>query len=440
MFEIHGKYTKAKVMIDNVEESCISQIHEFLNHPAFTNQISIMPDTHAGKGSVIGFTMPITDKIIPNVVGVDIGCGMNSSNLGQSLSLSLIELDHKIRQQIPFGFDTNEKSVINMEKEFPWKQVNITAQKFALAYQEKFGQKMILPHYDFQWFEEKCKIIGCNLGRAIKSLCSIGGGNHFVEIGLSLENDHWLTIHTGSRNFGKCICEYWQNIAIKKLKNDDKDNQKAVIENLKKRLKGKELFDAIKTIKEIKQKSTINFSDELCYLENADAHQYLFDMIFAQVYASTNRQLIAQKIQTILKATVYDSIETIHNFIDFEDFIIRKGAIRSYKNERMIIPFNMRDGILVCEGKSNSEWNFSAPHGAGRLMSRAQAKKQINLETFKSQMSSIFSTSVNQSTLDEAPDAYKNPKIIEEAIEPTATIINRIIPIHNMKDSSGKDD
>jgi RNA-splicing ligase RtcB len=366
-------------------------------------------------------------------------CGMSSLNIGSALPISYQELDHKIRQRIPFGFDTNERSVIDFAKEFPWKKVNATAQNFALSYQRKFNSSITLPRFDFNWFEKKCDIIGCDLGRAIKSLCSLGGGNHFIELGLSTKNEYWLTIHTGSRNLGKCICEYWQDIAIKKLKRGNKEDRQSQIEKLKNTLKGKELFEAIKQVKE-KEPLVLNFSDDLCYLEGQDAQQYLFDMIFSQIYAQVNRQLISKKIVEILNVPVIDSIETVHNFIDFEDFIIRKGSIRSYENERMIIPFNMRDGILVCTGKSNPEWNFSAPHGAGRLLSRSQAKKKLDMNEFSKQMSAIFSTSVNMSTLDEAPDAYKNPKIIEEAIEPTALIIERLVPVMNMKDSKGTDD
>lgn len=434
MFELKGKFSIAKVMIDYIEAQCISQIYGFLNHSAFTNPIAIMPDSHAGKGSVVGFTMPMTEKIIPNVIGVDIGCGINSLNIGSSLPMSLQQIDSEIRKKIPFGFDVNEKPVINFEKEFPWKQVNITAQKFSIAYQQKFSQNISLPYFDFSWFQKKCKSIGCDTGRAIKSICSLGGGNHFIELGLSQKNEYWFTIHTGSRNFGKCICEYWQNIAIKKLKKYEKEDIRQQISNIKKTFSfsGEEIFKEIKKLKELNNVK-LDFSDELCYLEGNDAQQYLFDMVFSQIYSQVNRQLIAKKIIEILNIEVIDSIETIHNFIDFQDFIIRKGAIRSYENERMLIPFNMRDGILICTGKSNQEWNYSAPHGAGRFMSRSKAKKNLKIEEFKEQMSGIYSTSVNMSTLDEAPNAYKNPLIIEEAIKPTANIVDRIKPILNMK-------
>lgn len=280
--------------------------------------------------------------------------------------------------------------------------------------------------------------IGCDLGRAIKSLCSLGGGNHFIELGQSLDGNFWLTIHTGSRNFGKCICNYWQQIAIKSFKRNSKEDIKKEIDLLKTQFSDKELYEKIKTLK-AKKPVSLDFPDELCYLENENAQNYLLDMIFSQIYAQENRRLISEKILKTLNITSSETIETVHNFIDFNDFIIRKGAIRSYSEEKMIIPFNMRDGILICKGKSNPEWNFSAPHGAGRLMSRSQARKTLNLDVFKLQMKDVFSTSVNSSTLDEAPNAYKNPHIIEEAIEPTAEIINRIKPVLNLKDSNGQE-
>lgn len=439
MFEIPGKYTTAKIMIDGVEQSCVSQIYSFVNHEVFTKPIAIMPDTHAGKGSVIGFTMELTDKVIPNVVGVDIGCGMLSINIGPILPISLEILDHKIRQRIPFGMEVQENSIINMEKEFPWKTVNILAQKFSLAYQQKFNDSFEYTSYNMNWFLEKLKLIGSNTRRAINSIGSIGSGNHYIETGISTKGDYWITIHTGSRNLGKCVCEYWQNKACKKAKNQSKEEIKNKIKLLKETYTGKELYEKIK---ETKNQDNLpifevapKYPEDQRWLEGEELKAYLSDMIFSQIYAEMNREYIIRIILNIIKKEPLSKIETVHNFIDFKDFIIRKGAVRSYLNEQFILPFNMRDGILICEGKSNSEWNFSAPHGAGRIMSRSQAKKNIDLESFKKQMQGIYSTSVCRGTLDEAPDAYKDSSIIEEAIEPTANIIERIKPIHNMKSS-----
>lgn len=438
MFEIKGKYSTAKIMIDSVEESCISQIYHFVNHPSFTNPIAIMPDCHSGKGSVIGFTMPLSNTVIPNVVGVDVGCGMLSMNFGKKTNIiSLSVLDKSIRQKIPFGQEVHEQSVINMDIEFPWSTANALAQKFAQAYREYYGE-IVAPHYDINWFIKKCDVVGGEVRRMINSIGTLGGGNHFIETGIDDDSNLWITIHSGSRNFGKRICEYWQSKAEKFYNYESKNVIDGKIEKLKNEITdGKLLFKKIKELKAEKKKPGIDMKG--CeWLEGSDAIGYLFDMLFAQIYAQVNRNYMSSIIQKILRITPIDYIETIHNFIDFRDFIIRKGSVRSYLGERFMLPFNMRDGILICEGKSNPEWNYSAPHGAGRLMSRAQAKKCVELENFKNQMSGIYSTSIGEGTLDEAPDAYKPSKVIEYAIEPTATIIGRIKPIHNMKDYLGK--
>ena len=437
MFEINGKFTSAKVMIDDVEESCVGQIVQFVNHPVFTNPIAIMPDTHAGKGSVIGFTMKLTDRVIPNVVGVDIGCGMLSFEVDE-INTTIEELDRKIRQKIPFGQEIHENAMLHMEREFPWHETNVLAEKFVRSYRER-GQPIELIRFDMRWFLEKCEQIGGGTRRIINSIGTLGGGNHFIETGISQATGrHWITIHSGSRNFGKRICEYWQSKAVKRVKKDRTDDLKIEIDSLRNQYQGDELY---RKIQEVKTKHHIGVdTNGLEWLEGEEMHEYLFDMIFAQMYAQVNRHTMMYIIRDLLNVTIRGGIETVHNFIDFNDLIIRKGAIRSYIGETMIIPFNMRDGILVCEGRSNAMWNFSAPHGAGRVMSRSQAKRSIDLELFREQMKGIYSTSVGMGTLDESPDAYKDAKIIEEAIDPTATIIDRIKPIHNMKDSLGKDD
>ncbi|NLG18770.1 MAG: RtcB family protein [Fibrobacter sp.] len=438
MLKINGKYTTAKVMTELLEESCLAQIHHFVNHQSFTNPVAIMPDTHAGKGSVIGFTMPLPSTVIPNVIGVDIGCGMLSFNIGKDLKMPLEQVDHKIRQKIPFGMSVHEKAVIHMESEFPWHDVSVLAQKFSCAYGERFGVILNPPLYDMNWFMGKCDSIrGGGVRRFINSIGTLGGGNHFVEIGISEQGDYWLTVHTGSRNFGKCICEYWQGMAAKRFLKESKNDAAAEIARLRSEIKDKKvLYEKIKELKAKKKNPGINLKG--CeWLEGNEASGYLFDMIFSQVYAEVNRRCIGEIICGILDLSPFEKIETVHNYIDFRDLIIRKGAVRSYCGEEMIIPFNMRDGILICEGKSNPQWNFSAPHGAGRVMSRGQAKREINLEEFKNQMKGIYSTSVGSGTIDEAPDAYKPARFIEEAIKPTASIIGRIRPVLNMKDSQG---
>lgn len=400
MFEIQGKYTSAKIMIDEIESLCLSQIYNMINNPVFTNPVVIMPDTHAGKGSVIGFTMLVSDKIIPNVVGVDLGCGMLSINLG-NIDLNKNELEDKIRKEISFGKNINERVLF----------------------------------YKFKSISHLCDKVGISEDYAQKSLGTVGGGNHFIEFGKDLNDNIWLTIHSGSRNLGKKVCEYWQKIAVKR-----KNEKRLLNTNL----------ESIETIKAKYQKNEWEFrikernsklkdnsiSDGLEYLEGNDYSEYLNDMQLCQSYARQNRLTIFYKLRDIFKFSNTELIHTIHNFISFDDMIIRKGAIRSYEGELCVIPLNMRDGILICEGKSNPEWNFSAPHGAGRIMSRSEAKRFLILGDFKEDMKDRMSSSVCQSAIDESPRAYKNSKLIEECIEPTVKIINRIIPIITFKDIS----
>lgn len=420
-------------MIDELEPNCREQIHTFVNNEHFTNPVAIMPDTHAGMGSVIGFTMPMTKEVIPNVIGVDIGCGMLSAKVGAELPITFEEMDAAIRKRIPFGGNVHERGVIHMRDDFPWMRVQELAEQFAEHYAKSFGVEITPPAYGTEWFREKCDQIGEAMTYAINSIGSLGGGNHFIETGIDEENNYWFTIHSGSRNFGKKICDYWQKRAgiqgreLLKQKYDE-----AVEEFLKSFVGSKSQMNA--EIKKLK-KRYIHQKSPLDALTGNDAAGYLFDMIFAQVYASVNRRKMMEIIGEITGADLSEQIETVHNYIDFEDFIIRKGAIRSYEDEQMIIPFNMRDGILLCEGKSNEEWNCSAPHGAGRVMSRSQARRELDVEIFKAQMNGIYSTSVGTETIDEAPDSYKPAAVIEEAIADTAKIITRITPVHNMKDT-----
>lgn len=430
MFTIKGKYTEAKVMIDDVEPACMSQIQNFCNHPAFTNPIAIMPDCHYGSGSCIGFTMPMTEKVIPAVIGVDIGCGVLSLNIGKELLIPLNELDQKIRQRVPMGMSVHSRGVIHMGKEFPWRRVQESAHRFVLSYGEKF-RTITPPVYDLEWFEQKCKVIGGNFNRMISSIGTLGSGNHYIDLGKDLKGDYWLSLHTGSRNFGKRICEYWQEIAAKRVQDSYRIKKDQEIEKVRSRYVGEELFQEIETIKKrygggIKVRG-------LEWLEGADAEGYLFDMIFAQTYAEVNREYIAKIILDILELPYLDRIETTHNLIDFQDMTIRKGAVRSYKQERFVLPLNMRDGHLICEGKSNPEWNCSAPHGAGRLMSRGKAKRKLSVEEFRGQMKGIYSSSISKGTLDEAPDAYKDSKMIERTVEPTAEVLDRVVPVLNIK-------
>ena len=397
MINLNGKYTNAKIMIDHADENCMSQIIQMINHEAFTNPVAIMPDCHSGKGSVIGFTMGVGNKLIANIIGVDISCGMLSFNVGK-IKINHQDFDDKIREKIPFGINVNKKG------------------------KTRLNQK----------YQSLCNRVGIDFDYAVHSIGSLGSGNHFLEIGVSQNNgDTWITIHSGSRNLGKKVCEYWQDIASKKDFIDPRIYFEEIKKNYDKSEWNKRYKDYKQTIKNVK-KSELDFLDK-----PSDIKGYLDDMVLCQEYAKLNRQTMQLDIIDILNIQeIHDQIETVHNYIDFRDNIIRKGAISSYVGERMIIPFNMRDGILICEGKSNPEWNYSAPHGAGRVYSRSKAKSDLSLEKFEYDMKGIFSTSVCNGTIDESPDAYKDSKIIEKAIEPTAIILDRIIPIHNMKDIS----
>ena len=441
MLEIKGKYTTAKIMIDDVEEACLTQIYSMTNNPAFTEQIVIQADCHAGKGAVIGFTMPICEKIIPNIVGSDIGCGMLSFNVGDAITENkdkLLKLDEKIRAVVPFGTNLHQKSAVPskyFEKNFPWNEANEIAKKFVVSYNKKFGTDFSYITYNYDWFLNKCKEIGLKQD-AEMAIGTLGSGNHFIEVGKSANTgDIWVTIHCGSRNFGKEVCEFHQYKAKKVIENKRNVLLKDKITEIRKNSISSEIESNIKLAK---KELGLDFTDininGMESLEGQDAMNYFFDMIFTQVYARFNRKRIAENISRVLAADVKETIECTHNYINFDDMIIRKGSISSYVGEKMIIPFNMADGLLICEGKSNSEWNFSAPHGAGRLLSRGEASRKIDLDKFKFRMKGIVSTSVCKSTLDESPQAYKDPKMIEEAIAPTSKILDRVKPILNLKD------
>jgi len=392
-----------------------------------------MPDTHAGKGIVIGFTMPLTTMLSPAYCGVDIGCGMLSAKFNTKKALTKADLknmDDAIRMNVPMGFKTHDTTVF---KNIPYADVQATADIFTKEFNVKFGTSHTAPTYNEKWLVKKMKDINMDATKFWHSIGSLGGGNHFIELGVSdLDGGHWMTVHTGSRNFGLKIADYWTNVARGKQAGTSPEYTKkldAIILNtpLKKDIPSK--------IAELKNEYGLGTNKE--FLKDDNLIGYLYDMIFAQKYAEWNRATIMDRIKDAIGVVKFDeTVSCVHNYIDFNDFVIRKGAISSYVGEKMIIPFNMRDGILLCEGKSNADWNNSAPHGAGRLMSRSKAKASVDLEDFKETMKGVYSTSVCKSTLDESPYAYKKSSVIEKAIEPTATILEKIKPILNIKDSS----
>ena len=392
-----------KIFTDNIEYEALEQIKTLTGHPAFSDcKIRIMPDVHAGAGCVIGFTANLGDKVIPNIVGVDIGCGMLTVNLGQ-IDIDFEKLDEVIRQYIPSGHSVHS---IETCKE-----------------------------YFFRRF--RCYKYLQNIDRLQKSLGTLGGGNHFIEIDEDSKGNKYLVIHTGSRNLGKQVADYYQNLAIEKCDRKYKINyyHNKLIENFKSWGKEKEINCAWQELHQWFKKYIPELPKELSYLEGKERLDYLNDMRLCQTFASDNRFMIARKIMEKMKWDTNECFETIHNYIEPRTNIIRKGAIAAYEGQKVLIPMNMRDGCIVAIGKGNEDWNCSAPHGAGRLMSRAKAKTSISMEEFESSMEGIYTTSINEFTLDESPMAYKPMEDIMKHIKDTVDIVDIIKPIYNFKAS-----
>lgn len=393
MIEIKGKYNVAKVFTDNLESKAAGQILELCNQEFVKDSvIRIMPDTHAGAGCTIGTTMTIQDKIVPNLVGVDIGCGMETIKLDDK-EIDLEKLDKVIHRFIPAGFEVrkrqhNYSKKINFEKLVCKKHVNI----------------------------ERAKL----------SIGTLGGGNHFIEVNKDENGCLYLVIHSGSRHLGKQVAEYYQNLGYKEMVKNNK-HIKQIIQDLKSQGREKEIEEEMQKLKNTK----INKS--LAYVEGKNFTDYLNDMKIVQYFAVLNRKAIMDEIVSKMNIDIKEQFTTIHNYIDIENMILRKGAISAQKDERVLIPINMRDGSLICLGKGNKDWNYSAPHGAGRLMSRRQAKKSITLEEFKKTMKGIYSSTVNKSTLDECALAYKPMDEIIRNIKEAVEIIHIIKPIYNFK-------
>jgi tRNA-splicing ligase RtcB len=378
-----------KIYATTLEDVAFEQIKELGEfEPYKDSKIRIMPDCHAGAGCTIGTTMHIKDKITPNLVGVDIGCGMLTVGLNET-EIDLEKLDSIINEFIPNGFNIH------------------TEQK---------------AEFDF----DKLIAKDLNIERAKLSLGSLGGGNHFIEIGKSSNGELFLVIHSGSRNIGGKVAKFYQNKAVENLTDNSKD-QKTLIEKLKKEGRQNEIGKELKKLK----KPIIN--KDLAYLVGTDFDNYMHDMSLMQKYATLNRRTMANIILEKTGLTETIAFETIHNYIDFNRMILRKGAVSAENEEILLIPINMRDGSIIGKGKGNADWNYSAPHGAGRLMGRRQAHKNLNFEEFKEQMKDVYSTSVLTETLDEAPNAYKPMNEIIEAITDTVEIVDIIKPIYNFK-------
>ena len=390
-----------KIFTDNIEQEAIDQINILLEQPAFADcKVRIMPDVHAGAGCVIGFTADLGDKVIPNIVGVDIGCGMLTVELG-GIDIDYDKLDARIRSLIPSGRNVHDD--------------------FDLVPAIDKAKELI--------DELHCKEDLRNISWLERSMGTLGGGNHFIEIDEGSDGSKYLVIHTGSRNLGKQVAEYYQRLAVKRLY-AKKEERADIIAKCK--AEGRER-DIQAELAKLASKHSSNVPKDLCYLEGKDRDDYLDDMKICQLFAKLNRECIAYSI--IGGRLVGDPFHTIHNYIELETNMVRKGAISAKKGEKVLIPINMRDGSLLCVGKGNEDWNCSAPHGAGRIMSRSKARESISMESFRESMTGVYTTSVCKSTIDESPMVYKSMNEIINNIKDTVDILDVLKPVYNFKAS-----
>ena len=399
MLEIKGKVNTAICYASVIEEEAIEQIRRMCDYE-FTagSRIRIMPDVHAGKGCTIGTTMTITDKAVPNIVGVDIGCGMYTVDLGKT------DIDYKKLDEaahfIPSGMNVWE------------------------GRQEHFDLEQLRCYRDLK-----------DAKRLERSLGTLGGGNHFIEIDESADGEKYLVIHSGSRNLGKQVAELYQKLAVELSKGKEEyfKQRDEIIRTYKEQGRKKEIQAALKQIKWERKESMI--PEDLCFLYGSYLKDYLHDVEVCQRFARRNREKMAEILLERTGIAAGEAFHTIHNYIDTEEMILRKGAIAAHAGEKVLIPINMRDGSVLAVGKGNAEWNYSAPHGAGRIMSRKAAKDKLSLEEYRETMKGIYTTSVNEATLDEAPMAYKSLDDIIDVIRDSVDIIDVMKPVYNFKAS-----
>lgn len=441
MIEIQGKYCKdLKIFTDNIEESALATLYRIADSRAYDGaKIRVMADVHQGVGdSVIGFSCPINIEngyVNPQTVGCDLGCTVSLCLYDKPiLSDKIAEFEHKIRKDVPFGFEINDKSKITAKD---------IIKSFNAELRKLYSKCPVLSDYAIEFKQEKdledwCKRLKMDYGVFMKSIGSVGGGNHYVEYDVNEDDGQYgICVHCGSRNLGQKVFKYWDNIA--KSMCVSKEEMRMLTEKVKAvNTDKRRLREELKEAKENYLKGRMPG-----FLSGEHLYRYLIDVNIAQTYARLNHMVIHKQIEEAYRKTsdggkpIDDVIYTTHNYIDMDDLILRKGAIRAYKGELCIIPFNMRDGIAICEGKSNDDFNCTAPHGAGRLLSRSKAKEKLNVDEFKSQMADagIYTTTADRSTLDEAPDAYKPMSEIVGLIEPTVDIIRFMKPKMNIKAS-----
>ena len=388
-----------KILTDDIEGSALDQCYTIAKSPVFADaRIRIMPDVHAGKGCVIGFTATGMTKLIPNLVGVDIGCGMLTAKLDAD-DIDLAALDRLIARRVPAGFEVHDEE--------------------SGEAQDYLGELI-------------CRDRIRNAPHLLRSLGTLGGGNHFIEVGRDEDGALYLVVHTGSRNLGLQVAGIYQDLAARNCAGPDRDEQAALIAQLKAEGRQAEISDALARLRA----ESPRVSPELAWCSEADSRDYLHDAWVATRFARRNRELICDTILHGMGLRATETFHTTHNYVDMRDPdrpVIRKGAISAGRGERMLIPLNMRDGCLLCRGRGNDDWNCSAPHGAGRLMSRSAAKASIQLEDFVASMEGIYTTSVGASTLDESPFAYKDAGSIRERIADTADIVRTLKPVYNFK-------
>lgn len=399
MIEIVGKHNTAVCYTNELEPTAYAQIQSVCNEAAFKNsKIRIMPDVHAGKGCTIGTTMTIVDKVVPNMVGVDIGCGMYTVSLGKA-DINLAAFD-EAAHSIPCGREV-------------W-----------AGRQERFDLTAL-----------RCYRSLRDTKRLERSLGTLGDGNHFIEIDADAQGNQYLIIHSGSRNLGTQVAGFYQGIAIdlNRGKEDYFKKRDEIIRSYKAEGRRSEIQAALKKMAQEWEEKAPTMPRDLCYLYGSFMEDYLHDINICQQFARRNREKMAEILLEKTGLTGYEAFQTIHNYIDVDERILRKGSVSAKQGEKLLIPINMRDGSLLCVGKGNQEWNCSAPHGAGRLLSRSAAFEKLTMEEYQAQMAGIYTTCVNSSTLDESPMAYKSMDEIIENIEPTAEILAHIKPIYNFK-------
>ena len=397
MIEIIGTHNTAICYTGELEEAAAGQIKAVCDQSAFADsKIRIMPDVHAGKGCTIGTTMTITDKIVPGMVGVDIGCGMETVRIAEK-EIDFAKLDALIHAQIPCGREVrNTPHTLN-------DQIDLTALRCS-------------PYVD--------------LDRARRSIGTLGGGNHFIEVDRGEHGDLFIVVHSGSRHIGCEVAQYYQDEGRKAFWGGARYQIDAAVAQLKAQGRFQEIQP---TINRLRKEHEMTIPKDLAYVEGRLFDDYIHDMKIIQQFATLNRKAMMDVILTGMELTPVEQFTTVHNYIDTDHMILRKGAVAAYAGQKLLIPINMRDGSLICIGKGNPDWNCSAPHGAGRLMSRKEARSRLSLEEYRKQMEGIYTTCVDRTTLDEAPMAYKGIEEIISHIGPTVDIVQRIRPVYNFK-------